>query len=190
MKKGLMCGVGITDIKVSSNGVYLKSYLVWQRMIIRCYSGKYKNYTDCSVSDDWLTFSNFKNDVESMIGFDECGWHLDKDLISKGNRVYSKDMCCFLPKEINVFLTYRKSKHSDYPIGVSFLESKSKFISQIRTGNGGRKTLGLFNTSEEAFCSYKEFKEKLSKDLAFKWDGLIDDRARDSLLSFTVNIED
>lgn len=75
----------------------------WCRMIRRCYSDnlhkQHPTYSDCSVCEDWLFFSNFaewfdKHHVE--------GWELDKDILVSGNRTYSPETCCFVPHEINV----------------------------------------------------------------------------------------
>ena len=46
------------------------------------------------------------------------GWELDKDILVKGNKIYSPDTCCFVPKEVNTVFTKRQSKRGDYPIGV------------------------------------------------------------------------
>lgn len=56
-------------------------------------------YEGCTVCDEWLYFSNFKK------WFDENyieGFQLDKDIIIRGNKVYSPQTCCFVPKEINI----------------------------------------------------------------------------------------
>ena len=60
----------------------------WYAMLNRCYnplSNRAAAYKNCSVCDEWLTFSNFKR------WFDEHhveGYELDKDILVKGNRVY------------------------------------------------------------------------------------------------------
>lgn len=32
------------------------------------------------------------------------GWHLDKDILLKGNKVYSPETCAFVPAKINSLL--------------------------------------------------------------------------------------
>lgn len=92
-------GIGVNDsIGSSDSEIYKK----WRQMLHRCYdlteAYKRPTYDNCFVCEEWLTFSNFKK------WFDKHyveGWHLDKDVIVKNNKIYSPLTCCFVPREIN-----------------------------------------------------------------------------------------
>src|SRR5690554_513591 len=64
-------------------------YGVWVRMLERCYSAKTQDrrptYKGCSVSEEWLTFSTFKDWMKTQKWE---GLQLDKDLLFEGNKVY------------------------------------------------------------------------------------------------------
>lgn len=100
MVRELVYGVGVDDLdypkkKLLPNGKYsfCPYYQRWRGMIRRCYSkaqlGKNPNYEGCTVCDEWLTFSNFKSWMEKQ---DWEGKELDKDLLVRGNKVYSPHM--------------------------------------------------------------------------------------------------
>lgn len=92
-------------------------------MLTRCYNHKSlkKNpsYIGCSVCDEWLTYSNFKRWYEDPINGYREGYHLDKDILVKGNKVYSPETCCFVPHSINCLLLTRQRKRGALPIGVT-----------------------------------------------------------------------
>ena len=59
------------------------------------------------------------------------GWQLDKDILIKGNKIYSPDTCCFVPSEINnLFVGCNKSRGS-LPIGVTFNKRLKRYVAQI-----------------------------------------------------------
>lgn len=93
-------------------------YSRWLDMIRRCYSKKQKtkqkNYEQCTTSEEWKTFSNFKKWMEKQ---DWEGKHLDKDLKKPGNFVYSAETCLFIDPLINN-LIIEKVKNG-LPRGVS-----------------------------------------------------------------------
>ena len=94
---------------------------------------------------------------------------MDKDLLVKGNKVYSEDTCVFLPREINNVLTSRNSLRGKYLLGVCFHKCSGKLIAQINLNAINRKYLGTFNTEIEAFNAYKQAKESFIKEQANKW---------------------
>jgi len=113
---------------------------------------------------------------------------LDKDLLVKGNKIYNNHFCCFLPQEINKLLTKSNSTRGIYPIGVS-LSKYNRFLSRISL-NGKSTYLGIFSTPEEAFKCYKIKKESIIKELANKYKNTLDIRAYNSLMLYSVSIED
>ena len=80
-----------------------------QKKIGRCYekSGRSgASYLDCTVSSKFRRLSDFSRWCENQIGFkdvDDKGrkYQLDKDILSKGNKIYSPETSCFVPQEIN-----------------------------------------------------------------------------------------
>lgn len=189
-KKSLISNVGINnslDIIKKKNNV-VQPYKQWSGMIHRCYDGKEVNYVDCSVCDEWLTYSNFlewhnNNYVE--------GWELDKDLLHKGNRVYSPETCCFVPQEINSALTKTNAKRGEFPIGVTIAKNNryKKYRAQINIC-GHRINLGCFYTIEEAYLTYKKAKEERLKQLADKWKDKLDAKVYQALYNYQVEITD
>lgn len=86
-----------------------RSYSKWEGIISRCYNKKnqrYKTYGErgVTVSLEWHNYQNFhKWWVDNKP--ENPQWHLDKDLKSPGNMVYSPDTCLFLPQSINSCLS-------------------------------------------------------------------------------------
>ena len=167
-------GVGILGTKYQSkvNGVITKEYRLWKHMLERCYSDackkKYPNYIDCEVSDNFKSYEYFYEWCHKQTGFNNEGnespFHLDKDLLTKGNKVYSENTCVFIPSEINSLLVKRKASRGEHLIGVYWDKTKKAFVAQVSKNKGGSEYLGLFNTELEAFNAYKEAKESFIKE--------------------------
>ena len=193
-------GVGVVGDEVTKvNGNRLKEYNLWQALLSRCYCDKFHvkcpTYKDCSVSDNFKYYPYFKEWCNNQIGFnvlDDKGNHfeLDKDLLIKGNKVYSEDACCFIPREINVALIYNQTKKGNHPIGVSYSKVNNKFVVYVKKGNGSREYLGYFEDASVAFLAYKASKEAYLKELANKWKDKIDPRVYEALIGWEINIDD
>ena len=189
-------GVGISGTKypTGEGGVNTKEYVLWIHMLTRCYSDSFKKqrptYEGCEVSDNFKSYEYFYEWCQNQIGFGNEGWHLDKDLLVKGNKVYSEDSCVFLPQEINLLLTKRDNNRGEYLIGVSWKKANKAFVATVSKGKGKREHLGLFNTEVEAFNAYKTAKESFIKEQADKWKDKIDPRAYNALMNYEVNIDD
>jgi len=129
------------------NGERTQKHITWENMLKRCYSTKlqekYPTYIGCSVSKDWHNFQIFGD------WFDENyveGYHLDKDILSGGNKVYSPDKCTFVTAQLNNLI------HRGYKNGVTKVKS-GNWQAQISI-NGIKKYLGLFQTKNEAINTY------------------------------------
>jgi len=194
-KRSLVYGVGVNDWvgNVKVGGKDIKEYQLWQNMIKRCFSEECKQsrptYEGVTCSKEWLSMTNFIEDVSKMKGCGFDGWELDKDIIQKGNKLYSKDTCCFVPAEVNLLLIKCDNSRGEYPVGVDFHKVSGKFRARLAI-NGKRKHLGYFNTPEEAFQAYKLAKEAHIKVVAQKWQHLLDERVFQALMTYEVNIDD
>lgn len=196
--KKLVYGVGINDyegkvaIRVNGSDKLIDSYSRWKDMLRRCYSSNFlennKTYIGSSVSTDWLVFSNFKSYYDK---YNIGGFHLDKDIISRGNKIYCEEFCSFVPSEINSLITNSKKIRGNFPVGVYCDKSKNKFRATCSVNN---KTinLGWFDTPLDAFNTYKKYKTELIVEMAISYynKGLIPYKTYDALIKWDIGILD
>lgn len=171
----LVCGVGINDSETkvqqyeSGKLVWIcPFYLKWRSMLQRCYCQKlhekHPSYIECSVCEEWLTFSNFREWMKSKNWQDK---HLDKDLLIEGNKVYSPDTCIFVSGKVNNFTIDRAAKRGDYLIGVCWNKKSGKFKSQCKNPFTGKvEHLGLFKSELDAHKAWKKRKHEHALKLA------------------------
>jgi len=194
-KRSLVFGVGVNDWvgNVKVDGKMIREYKLWTSMLKRCFDEKHKQkyptYEGVTCSKEWLSMTKFIEDVSQMRGYGLEGWELDKDILQKGNKLYSKETCCFVPAEVNNLLTKRDNCRGEYPVGVYFHKATGKFRAQL-TVNGKKKHLGYFTSPEEAFQVYKLAKEAYIKVVAHKWKHILDERVFQALMTYEVNIDD
>lgn len=204
MKAGvtLVCGVGFNDgtYPVKVNGKGLKEYQLWVDMLKRCGSKvktKHQTYEGTTCSEDFKHYSYFYEWCHKQIGFgnnDGVGlrgaWQLDKDLLERGNKLYSKDTCLFIPQRINKLITKNEAKRGKHLIGTWWKAKSAHFIAQCNDLNGERIHIGCFDTQEEAYKAYKVFKESVIKQVAEKYKDQLDPRAYQALMNYQVEITD
>lgn len=184
--------LGVGSVHGCEISALSKCYRSWYSMLERCYAPKNNRitYLHCTVDASWLELKTFNIwFCKQTLG--DSDWHLDKDLLIKGNKKYSEETCIFLPRELNSFPTNRFNHRGDWPVGVTFHERLGKW--QASCSTGGHKNseyLGLFSSPGEAFNVYKIRKESYAKELAAKWQSQIDPRAYQALMNYTVNITD
>lgn len=134
---------------------YIREYYVWKAMLYRCtekFQEKYPTYKGVSVDDKWKDFANFLEDIKELEGYDF--WKdnpnqmvmLDKDTKAPGNKLYSKDTCCFL-------------SHADSNKDVSkrhpekIIKARQKFAE-----DSGQKVVAIYK-KDKTFQIYDSIKE-------------------------------
>ena len=141
-------GVGVLGTKYPSkiNGVITKEYKLWHSMLVRCYSDtfkkKYLTYDVCEASENFKSYEYFYEWCNKQIGFGNQGWHLDKDLLVKGNKVYSENTCVFIPAEVNTLLVKRAASRGEHLIGVYWHSKNKAFVARVAKNKGGSEYLG------------------------------------------------
>lgn len=192
--KPVMYGIGYHGLLYTNHNE--ESYKRWHYIMNRCYSkaihDSFPNYDGCTVCEEWHNYSNFKLWYDEHIAeincFDEI-FEIDKDILIKGNMVYSPETVCFVPKIINGLFSNYKSNNEDCPIGIYF-ETDSKKFRACMTLMGKNIKLGRFDTEEEAFARYKEYKESFIKKMANQYRSKIPDKVYQAMMNWKVEITD
>ena len=188
--------VGMIGSKYSAK---TPEYKLWYSILTRCFDEKYKDreptYNDATCCEEWLLFENFYEWLHSQPNFDKWlhneGWAIDKDILIKGNKMYSPVTCCLVPRSVNSLFIKRTRYRGELPIGV--IQYCNKFRARCEnTLIGKRVHLGLYNTSQEAFDAYKQYKESLIKDIAqIELDqGNITKQCYNAMMNYIVEITD
>ena len=176
------------------NGKITKCYDTWSRMMRRCYDNKYKEkhltYKYCEVCEEWYNFQTFaewyNDNYYEIPGKVMC---LDKDILVKGNKTYTPETCVFVSNEINLLFVKRNKSRGNCPIGVSYSKRDNVYICHGSFGDK-QKNLGSFDTPQEAFKVYKEYKEKYVKEVADKYKEYIPKKLYEAMYNYEVEIDD
>lgn len=185
-------GVGEYIAKGKGCDRHTLEYEDWNSMMKRCYVKTNHNlsYRDKEVSEEWHNYQVFAGWVTKQPNFGRKDWHLDKDLLVKGNTLYSPDTCVYLPREINSFI--KRKRCNDLPLGVDIAyEYNGTPYFRVQAREDGKNiVLGKEYNVEKAFTLYKNHKEGLAKKLADKWKTEIPLNAYNALINYTVDIND
>lgn len=164
-----------------------REYVYWKGLLERSYcpklSAKRPTYLNCSAEPSWHNFQNFTDWCLSQNGFINLDWELDKDLLIKGNKIYSPETCVFLPKEINLVLVKGSRKH-DLPIGVTYSDNGAGY--RAYCSDRGKTLSKRSQSVEECFDWYKSNKERIIKSLADEYKPLLDEVAYAALCNYQV----
>lgn len=194
-------GVGIVGVKypTSLDNKRLKEYITWDNVLYRCFDKDYKKvqptYKESTVCDKWLLYENFYEWLHSQENFNKWlngdRWALDKDILIKGNKIYSPDTCCLIPQRINNLFTKQDCKRGDLPIGVRRRNNKFR-VSCNNMLLGKLVNIGTYETIEQAFQAYKTYKESYIKQVAQEEYSLgnITKKCYDAMMSYEVEITD
>lgn len=138
MKDGLVrdklekscCGIGM--IGYINTSQHIHEYKIWKNMFYRCYcesdkSYKYYGEKGVIVCDRWHRFDYFVKDIKNLQGFnqdlfDAYKLRLDKDILSKDNKIYSPETTMWVSDLVNQKIrTYeynsRNKKFAIFPDG-------------------------------------------------------------------------
>ena len=186
--------IGVGKFKpYDKNDKPTKAYIVWKHMLERCYDvklhEKFPTYKGCEVCQEWWNFQVFAEWYYShFYEIENEQMALDKDILKKGNKVYSPDTCVFVPQSINKLFTKHDNARGKYYIGVR--KHGNKFEAKLSKGNGKAMYLGVFETPKQAFQVYKQAKEDYIKEVAEEYKGKIDNRLYEALMNYEVDIND
>lgn len=187
--------LGEGKYKTTINRKSTPQYASWKSMLMRCYDKNFQqvnsSYKVCTVCDEWHNFQNFAKwydnnyyEVKGQI------MNLDKDIIMKNNKLYSPETCVFVPKPINNMFTKSIATRGQLPVGVFFNKNLSKMYFSQCSNRGEQITIGYFDTLVDAFQAYKEYKEKLIKDIAKEYQDQIPTILYNGLMNYIVEIDD
>ena len=173
------------------NGELTKAYSTWNSMIQRCCSENFKikhpTYSECKCCEEWLNFQNFAEWFENnYYEIEGERMHLDKDILTKNNKIYSPDKCIFVTQRINDMFVKKDSNRGELPIGISVHRNKFRVSCKIKNGRYCRE----FTTIEKAFSVYKELKENYIKEVADEYKNKIPQRLYKAMYSYKVEISD
>ena len=191
MIKRTVFGVGYNsggEYRTGENKKITRCYTVWRGMVERCYNPKKlirrPNYVGCSVDERWLDYQSFAEWYYSH-KYSGLGYQLDKDVLVQGNKIYSPETCCFVPREINMLFVSAARARGEFPQGVHYYKPLKKYKAIIRI-HGNHEYLGYHNTPEEAYSVYKCRKEAHVKEMADLWFGNIEPRVYEALMDWEL----
>ncbi len=136
-----------------------------------------RRYAECTLDPLWHNFQNFAAWAEKQPYLHYADACLDKDLVVKGNKHYSPSTCCFIPNDINVFLSSHYEKVSGLPEGVNVIHpktanSKVGYVARCHFLSK-REYLGYFDCPYQAGEVYYKRKLEAAEALAMKYKPLI-----------------
>lgn len=200
-------GNGMIGIKYRAkiNGKMTKEYDAWHDMLRRCYDKKWKEehpcYEDVKCCEEWLLYENFYDWLHSQENFEQWyngeRWVVDKDILVKGNKIYSPETCCLVSHDINTLFCKRDRDRGEFPLGVCYNRKLDKYNAKLSMNifyeRKYERQLGSYPTPEDAFyLGYKPEKEKYIKLIAEEeYDkGNITKSCYEAMMDYQVEITD
>lgn len=161
-------------------------------MLGRCYDdtkAKHKSYENCTVCEEWHNFQNFaKWYEENYYEIKDERMELDKDILIKGNKVYSPETCVFVPSNVNKLFVIHKEKRGGLPLGVTMCSKTGKYTSSLYIN--GRKIKKHFWNVIDAFKWYKQQKEQYIKQVANNYKDKIPQTLYETMVCYSVEYHD
>lgn len=189
---------GVGKYKAKINGEHTPAYKCWYKMMKRCYDPYFLNkdrnvtYINCFVCEEWHNFQNFAKWYEdNYYEVEGEKMELDKDILVKGNKIYSPNTCIFVPVAINKLFNRHKGGRGRYPIGVSYNKYNESLYVYCHK-DSRQEYLGCFSLNKpfQAFYTYKVFKEKVIKQVADEYKNSIPQKLYEAMHKYEVEIND
>lgn len=131
-------------------------FVAWRGMKTRClppYQERYASYVGVDSCSQWKSFMSFHNWAKKS--FKE-GLELDKDILVKGNKLYSPETCAFVPKEINYLLnSFKNGVSGNLLMGVSETSNNINKYRACISSKGKRRNLGVFSAQTDAHKAWQ-----------------------------------
>lgn len=185
--------IGDGEYKTHINNKATPQYAIWHAMMNRCYNQEFHErqptYKDCTVAEEWHNYQVFaKWYDDSYYEIDQEIMCLDKDILIKGNKIYSPETCMFVPQIINNLFIKSNASRGNLPLGIR--SRGRKFEARCSNGVGKAMELGSYDTIEQAFSVYKTFKEELIKQFSEEYKDKIPNKLYKALTVYEVEITD
>ena len=169
-----------------------KPYETWKAMLARCYDedikAKRPAYREATCCNEWHNFQKFTEwCIKNLPDDTTVDYQLDKDILFKGNKIYSPEFCCMVPARVNKLLEKSDATRGNLPLGVRKI--RNKFSAYI-TENRRQYHLGMYNTAEEAFGAYRKEKLRIIAEVVEEYDTRLLPHVKIALLSYEVSIND
>lgn len=168
--------VGETNVN-NNDGSRKKSYYYWKNMISRCYKSDINvnpTYVECMVCNEWLCYANFEKwfdkNYYTIPNEKIC---LDKDILVKGNKIYSPQTCCFVPQKINNMFENNEKETK----GIQYY--KNAYVV-----NFGNQYIGRYKTFKDAKQAYYKAKKDRLERLANRYKDYINIKVYNKLIGW------
>lgn len=182
----MSCQHGKSDMPKGflSNDYNKRVYDLWRHMIARTmpdFWKKYPSYKGATVSEEWRNFMTFYEDIKTLEGYEmwKDGYGkrimLDKDILGNGQKLYSKETCCFIthaesnrdvlkrhPESIQKLIAGNKEYTKDLGRKIKAINKKTKQEFIFSSLKSCAKELKL-NSSNIWMCLSKEEEYKSHK---------------------------
>jgi hypothetical protein len=189
--------IGVGKYSSRTNNIKNIQYIYWISLFSRCYGKseleKRPTYKGCEVCEEWHNFQNFgKWFDENYYTINDEVMCVDKDILNKGNKLYSPNNCIIVPERINTLFIKSNKVRGNLPIGVSIGKNTNDNIFLCRCNTLNKSVyLGHYSTPEDAFyLGYKPFKESYIKQVANEYRDNIPQELYNAMMNYVVEITD
>lgn len=152
------------------------------------------SYKDVKICDSWYEFKNFAEwfKIQYDNGWWTKGWHLDKDIISRGGKLYSPETCAYVLPALNLAFVQAFNKFTNYNAarGVVRIQSPDRDIPDVFSASfdydGMTYHLGEFDYELYAFFTYKWAKEEFLQERATEIKHKLNPKMYEAIMSYRI----